>query len=171
MTDPRTTHLNHLTLNTGHLARTPRSDVDRSIVRLLMPLARAGFGPVPGLSGWYLRSYTLDGALGETLPGVAYFGLFPQPEVVSLPAVWCVACWRAESAAMAWRRAAYLYRAYEASLARIGLWREPDPQPPAELPWLAVWMLPSIAHIDRDITMALGDLERCLAWTMRECSA
>ena len=40
--------------------------------------------------------------------------------------------------------------------------------PPRFRPWLSVLILPSIVTASRDIVELLGDLERCIAWTILE---
>ena len=44
-------NLAHLTLNTGHLRSSPRAEVTDETLTALLPLIRAGGGPIPGMAG------------------------------------------------------------------------------------------------------------------------
>ena len=164
------TALCHLTLNTGHLARTPRSEVPQAVVDRLLPLVDAGGGPIPGLDGWHLDlMFPLDDR-GARMDGAAYFQVAPEPGTSRRPVVMAVACWRPELAASAWTQAVAGYTAMRSSLIASSLWLEPPDSPPASLPWIAAWLTPFIALADAE-TMAFGDLERCLVWALADAHA
>lgn len=155
--------LHHRTLNTGHVANTPRADAAQPVIDQLLPLVDAGGGPVPGLPGWHVAVIR-----SPDQPGAAFFQLAQAPGLTRTPAVMAVACWRRPDHRVAWEQAVLGYRALHGPLSSLGLWHPPPPSPPPALPWLAVWLTPHLATIDPADLAALGDLERCVAWALAE---
>lgn len=152
-------YLHHLTLSTGHLARTAREDVAPEVTALLAPwlvgLVQTGkVAPLPAssLSAYSAQALVQDGALvvtvyaptGPHAPGKPHAG--PGTPLVTL------------GVAQRSRQAAGLWDALTGAFpARAGL------QMPST-PWVAVATHPAmLAH--RDAVEWLGDFERCIAWS------
>ncbi|TDH61198.1 hypothetical protein E2C06_18350 [Dankookia rubra] len=157
--------ISHLTLNTGHLARTSRLDVAQGVIDQLLPLIDAEEGPVPCMPGWYLDFMFPRDSQGARLDGSGFFHIASEPGLSKLPAVLCVACWRVERQAEAWAHVLLDWQALHLALSGLGLWR-PAPSMPPALPWLAVWMTPAALMAGIENMMAFGDLERCVAWAI-----
>ena len=159
----------HLTCNTGHVAATPRGDVSAEVIDLLLPIVDGESGPVPGMPGWHISLFTPRAPDNHIVPGAGAFQIAPGPGLKALATVMCVTCWHADMNALAWEMVQGGYGSVKAPLKKAGLWKPLRPVPPP-LPWLAVWMFPTIALCDQHTVMALGDLERCFAWTMMEAA-
>lgn len=137
------TDLHHLTLTSGHLRRSPRSEVSDEIIAVLQPIVRSGGGelagleirmdpaPYPGGRAWTIGSTALPGAVS------------------------CVCCWSEQTAAAWWREAGAL----------LGLREAPISGPPP-LPWLAVMMRAAALTLPPAKLSMLGDAERCVAWCL-----
>ena len=159
------TPLSHLTLNTGHLARTARAEVGSDVVSYLLPIIDAEGGAVPGMPGWFLDFMFPIGQDGGRLDGGVFFQIADEPGTSKRPVVMAVAAWTEAMAGSAWEQAMLGYRAQQPALAAFGLWREPpDGTPP--LPWLAVWLTPFAGLADAQAMQAFGDLERCVVWAL-----
>lgn len=154
--------LNHLTLNTGHLRASPRSEVHGDVRRALRPIAETSGGPIPGLTGWYLH---LIHSVESGLDGSVYFQIARERGRSQRPVVQCMLCWQASEHEAAWNVAREGYTAHEPELRTMRLWRAPPPKPPT-VPWLAVWLTPFVVRVDPLTLCAFGDLERCVAWTL-----
>lgn len=147
--------LHHLTLNTGHTARTDlRAQVDlRAILPVLRPIIRAGGGPLPQVPGLTIQV--------PIVPAGAVFSLWhgPQPVVLNTLA------WNQASSASGWGplESIYLQIAEHPLAAALG---RDLPEIPAAVPWLATVILPAIATLDLPTIGMLGDLERCMAAVM-----
>ena len=138
-----TPSLAHLTMNTGDLVHSPRDQVLPATVAWLAPLVRAGKGEPAGIPFEVTRR-------GE---GTALF-------VIGRPAaVACGVCWAEDRAAAAWG-------AMLAVMGVQGVPAAPAGRPP--VPWLAVAFLPAMAALPPETLVKLGDMERCLAWTLIE---
>ena len=157
--------LHHLTLNTGHTATHHRSDIGQPAVDLLHPVLDAEGGPVPGMAGWHLGCFFPRDAEGRRLDGSAFFQIADEPGLSKVPAVMCIACWREHAAEDAWKQVRQTYGALREPLVAIGMWRAAPMRPPP-LPWLAVWLLPSIVFVGVQDMLAFGDLERCVAFAL-----
>lgn len=136
--------LQHVTMTTGNVVQSPRSGVQQGTLELLRPLLAAGRGVAAGIPFEVVRRQ----------PGSALL------TIGAPPAVLCGVCWDQERSADGW--AAMLAASHEAGMRSL----------PAELPavpWLAVVILPSgAALMSLETIMMLGDMERCLAWTLIE---
>lgn len=151
-------YINHLTLNTGHLARTSRGDVAASVTAHLAPwlqglvnTGKAAPLPVPALSEYSAQALLQDGGLVVTIyaPAGPYQPGKPHGGDV-MPLVTMGLAQRSRQAASLWEELC-----------------APLPSRPAvdmpATPWLAVIMHPTLpAH--RGAAEWLGDLERCIAW-------
>lgn len=135
--------LHHVTLNTGHLLISARSEVLPQTRAWLTPMLRAGKGAPAGIP-FEVTSRT---------DGTALFA------IGSPPAVLCATCWQADRSDDAWRAMLALMREQGMMQAPAG--------PPA-VPWLAVLMLPAMFGLPAETTMALADAERCVAWGLIE---
>ncbi|MBB2199777.1 hypothetical protein HLH44_20510 [Gluconacetobacter sp. 1c LMG 22058] len=161
------TKLTHLTLNTGHLTRTSREDVDQAVVDALLPIVDADGGPIPGIPGWYLDFMRpLNPDRSAPVNGAAFFQIADQPGRSPLPAVLAVACWKENMAPAAWKQIIQGYTALEPALRSAGIWRAPPPAHPRHTPWLVVALTPFIALADAENAKAFGDLERAVAWAL-----
>lgn len=151
-------YINHLTLNTGHLARTSRGDVAPHVTAILAPwlqglvnTGKAGPLPVPDLAEYSAQALVQDGSLVVTLyaPAGPYQPGKPHGGEV-MPLVTLGVAQRSRHAAPLW----------DALCAAVP--SRPKMDMPAT-PWLAVITYPSLpAH--RAAAEWLGDFERCIAW-------
>jgi hypothetical protein len=135
--------LQHVTMNTGHLVASPRDQVLPKTVRWLAPMVRKGRGAPAGIP------FTITNR-GE---GTALFRIGEPAGVL------CACCWVEDRSAEAWG-------AMLATMHEIGMTWAPDTRP--AVPWLAVLMLPGMAAMPVETVAQLGDMERCLAWTLIE---
>lgn len=161
------TDLHHITLNTGHIARTARSDVQAHIIDRLLPILDAEGGPVPGLPGWHLDLFFPLDDRGTPQPGAAFFQIADEPGTSKRPAVMAVACWMDAMQAQAWGQALASYHAMRPALQACDFWHDPPTKPPP-LPWLAICLTPWINAAPVSDVQAFGDLERCIAWGLTE---
>jgi len=146
----------HLTLNTGHVRESPRSEVGDDIVAALLPLVRAGGGPLPQPPG-YSVSFSRDGRNAiYTISASVDLGQVAQPA----PLVTCgLAVERPERV---WSLIGAL------AFMRAGLGGDHyGPARPATVPWLAV-LIHEPAVLAAEAMSWLGDAERCIAWTIIE---
>ena len=148
--------LYHLTLSTGDLRESPRSEVGPEAIAALRPLAGTEHGeriPVPGDCGlWMSRR--------SKIPGGAIVEIGAGDHVVILMGI----AWNQARADTMWGSLVDLVRA---SAARDGTLVAPVlRQPP--LPWCCVLLGRPQAALPPSIAMMLGDLERCIAWTLIE---
>jgi hypothetical protein len=151
--------LAHLTLNTGHVRQSRRSEVAYSVIAALRPLIAAGGGPAPGMAGWYVDlmfPLALDGA---HKPGAAFFQIARQPGMSKAPAVMCIAAWSPELSVDAWRDTVAGY-----NMMRDAIDGLPAPEFAPPTPWLAAWLTPFTVDANPEMLMAIDDLERCVAW-------
>lgn len=155
--------LHHLTSTTGHLTRTSRSKVADDVIELLRPIVEAEGGQVPFTPEWHLDVWRLLED-GEPKPGAAVFQVARGPassDAGKRPYVMAVACWREELSAEAWQQAHQI-----ADMAPPN--NLPGEVPP--VPWLAVTMMPAIMLLPRERVLQIGDLERCVFWTLVEAA-
>lgn len=149
--------LNHITLSTGHIRRSPRAEVSGETLARVSPWLAALLEssqsaplPVSGLSDYAAIAQVFDGGLIVTISG-------PAPTSVPMDG-----------------KAPPLISMGVAKRSRHGeaLWAlmtgpvmppvHPGLQRPGE-PWAAVAIWPTIA-LHPDALEWLGDLERCIAW-------
>lgn len=140
------THIEHLTLTTGHTRSSPRSEVADDIVEILKPLVASGAG-VLGDTGW---SFGMEHG-----PGSCCYVIFHGSHRIAT----CYLAWTPEGAAAVWPLAASLANETGA---------DTPPGPPAHVAWLAVILMPEVMNVSLDVIMEAGDLERCIAWTVIE---
>ncbi len=151
-------HINHITLNTGHLARSERAEVNDATLDVLVPwLAEAESTgahvplPVAALSHYSAQVIMQSGALIVTIYGPAGPHNVGSPHVGDpLPLITMGVAQRSRQGAPLWSQLV------DAFGARSGL------QKPAE-PWCAVAIHPGIGAYS-DTAHWIGDLERCIAW-------
>lgn len=151
-------YITHLTLNTGHTARTPRSDVSASVTKLLADWLPATVNsgrvhalPVPELSHFSAQVSMEDGGLvvtvsaplGPHTPGQVHAGQ-------TIPLVTFGVAQRSRQGALLW---AMLLQSFGA---------KPGLQAPVT-PWCAVALHPSLGAYTEPVDW-LGDFERCVAW-------
>lgn len=142
------THIEHLTLTTGHTRSSPRSEVADDIVEVLKPLVASGAG-VLGDTGWSF------GVKYGPAPGSACFIIINGSHRIATSYV----AWTPEGAAAVWPLAARM-------AGKTGA--DTPPSPPGRVPWLAVILMPDVINVSLNIIMEAGDLERCIAWTVIE---
>lgn len=158
-----TTRLHHLTLTTGHVARTTRAEVRSAVIMSLAPLAQSGGGTVPCF-GWNVEVRRPQPHSTEALcNGAASFIVHDavRAPLMPSPLVRCVVCWQAERSNDAWDLAKQA--AQDSRLPTTASIRQPR-----EVPWLAVMLCPGIMDLSPVAIAALGDFERCFAWTLIE---
>lgn len=162
-----TEHLTHLTLNTGHTARTTRPETSQAVLDSLRPSIKAEGGPIPGLDGWYFDLFRPLDQAGQPSGGAAYFQIADEPGLSKRPAIVAVACWSPDLSLEAWNLLIGGYNAMRETLRQIHLWR-PIPTTIPSTPWLAVYLTPFISLADIETAQMFGDIERCLAWGLME---
>lgn len=151
-------YLNHITLSTGHTARTSRADVYPSVTKLLadwLPTAinsgKAHALPVPELSHISAQVFVQDGALVVTVSAPVGPHTHGKPHTgKTMPLVTFGVAQRSRQGAPLWDM---LIKAFD-SLAGLV---QPD------TPYCAVAIHPSIAAYKGPIDW-LGDFERSAAW-------
>ena len=155
-------YINHLTLPTGHKARTSRADVADDVLAIVAPWLQSIVGtgqklplPVQTLSHFAAVAYVQDGGLVVTVYGPSGPQLHGQPASADIPLVTFGVAQRSRHSEPLW---AMLLANFEhpAGIKQPGT------------PWCAVVMHPSImAHADA--IGWLADFERCvaLAWITR----
>lgn len=142
------TTLLHLTLNTGDVRESPRSEVCDDVIALLRPLITAGGGRLPGFAVAYTVELWRHGR-------EAIFTIWTPDHAPIL------------TGGLAQDDPAPVWAALQPLL--DPRWsRGPHAPMPPTTPWLAVVLLPSAAATPRNDLMAFGDFERCLAWTVIE---
>lgn len=144
--DLKPTHIEHMTLTTGHTRSSPRSEVADDVVEILKPLVASGVG-VLGDTGW---SFGIMYGHGSCC-----FIIFHGSHRIAT----CYVAWTPEGTAAVWPLAASLADKTGA---------DTPPGPPGRVPWLAVILMPEVMNVSLDIIMEAGDLERCIAWTVIE---
>lgn len=148
--------MHHLTMASGHGRWSRKSEVHQRAIAWIQPVLRAGLGVLPG-SDWYLRS------LPAGTPGGAAFELH-HGAPRELGGRWMSSCylaWTDKAAQKMWAAA----RANR-SLVSPGLKR------PAATPWLATATMPeALFPLDHELMFQLGDLERCVGWTILDAVA
>lgn len=151
-------YLNHITINTGHIARTSRADVAPEVTKLLadwlpstINSGKAHPLPAPELSHFSAQVFVQDGALvvtvsapvGPHTPGKPHAGM-------AMPLVTFGVAQRSRQGAPLWDM---LGKAFGC---KTGV-KQPD------APFCAVAIHPSIAAYAGPVEW-LGDFERCAAW-------
>jgi hypothetical protein len=149
----QTPDLQHLTLNTGHLRSSPRSEVGVAALTALRPLVRAGGGLLPGLADFRVEIAHYDKA------GAALWTVSRGPEPLATSA--CGWVGGPASAVWAQLEASYLKLTDTAVGRDVGAAFAPEPS----LPWLATLLWPSIVVYPASAPW-LADFNRCLAWTL-----
>ena len=151
-------YINHITLTSGHLARTPLSDVSPAVTHLLaawlvgvVNTGRSHPLPLPELSHFTVRAFVESGSLvvsvyaphGPHEQGKPYEG--PDMPLITL------------GVARRSRQGADLWAKMIKSFATMPGLERPG------APWCAVAIHPSMAMYRGPVEW-LGDFERCLAW-------
>lgn len=138
--------LHHYTVQTGHLTLQARGEIDQKALDFLAPMILSpGTHPLPGTT---IKLDIPVGNMGQT-SGVGSFRLLNAADV---PVALAMLAWRASAeAGVIWGTC---------------LPNTPMPDAPAGYPWLAIVIMPGIAALSRDDTLMLGDIERCVAWSI-----
>jgi hypothetical protein len=157
--------LYHLTLNSGHVSQTARSEVADSVIELLGPIIEAEGGWIPSMRGWYLDfMFPLEPSTRERMDGGAYFQIAREPDMSKRPIVGAIAAWSTAQSDIAWD---LVKQGYEPLRGLLGPTAKPVPIKPPPLPWLAVWLTAHVLSVTDHVELAaFGDLERCVAWTL-----
>ncbi len=151
-------HINHITLNTGHLARTSRADVRDDVLAIMAPWLQSAVDsgaivplPVPALSHFSGRALVQDGGLVLTVYGPAGPHQVGRSHLgATMPLITLGVAKRSRHGAALWQMMVDAFDAHRAT------------RMPAE-PWIAVALHASIAAYP-DSAEWLGDFERCVAW-------
>lgn len=141
----------HLTLNTGHCRRSPRSEVSDPAIRALAPLIESGRGPLPINTSYICTIARTEGMASFDLSG------FSGPVIVGVVSA------REERAREAWNLALEFYAKHFRGFPRATM--------PPRAPWLAVALLPGLRAEranEREDERWMADFERCLAWALIE---
>lgn len=152
MADPT---LYHLTVNTGHVALTQRSDVANDVIEIMQSLLPSEHRPegyhwtkLPGPVEWWLRTDPTPTS------GWALFVISPRPDSDSpFGYARCVGVWDESKSIEAWDH----------------VWGGPEAVP--TVPWLAIVLGDHAADLPLDAISMLGDLERCVFWTLADLAA
>lgn len=143
------TYLNHITLTSGHLARTSRAGVTEETIEALAPWLERALesevpvplpGPLGSRDGFSAVAYTADGALVCTV-----YDPTNQPLVTF-------------GVAARSRHASELWALLVAQFGAVAGLKMPS------TPWCAVAIHPAFA-MQRGTSAWIGDFERCVAWT------
>ena len=154
----RLDYLNHVTLNTGHVRRSPRSEVsDEILVELAPALARArvwGRAKLPNFPGYFV-------SVDQEWIGGSAFTLSKR----RLPVVRCVV---ATDTASAWQGRAWLVAqgavaAQHVELPWLGVWLTPDMLDALKV--LGVWLTPDMLDALKVLDW-LDDVQRSIAWAI-----
>lgn len=160
--------LHHYTVNTGHTATTTREEVIDQTIEFLRPIVAREGGPLtlpdPGnLDIWWIDIWRPFAVGGSALPGAAVFQVARGPagtDEGARPFVMAVACWDQDRARDAWQQLGAIAQT------TAGVPDVPGEAPAA--PFLAVVLMPHIGTLTPGQAGVLGDLERCLFWTLAE---
>lgn len=133
------------------------------MIALLAPLISTGGGAIPGPLPWYLDLWWPLTGQGERTPGAAVYQIAPgraDTPAGKAPYIMAVACWREDASAAARLQAVTLAAQMPPPRILGGM--------PLPVPWLAVAVLPMAMTLSPGDLLALGDLERCVFWTLWE---
>lgn len=143
-------YINHITISTGHIARTSRADVGDDVIDLLAPWLNKMINtgvvdpfPVDGMGNYSAKAYTHAGGLFMTV----YNG--------DVPLVTFAVAKRSRQSKPVWDR---LLKSFQ-HITDIKV-------PP--VPWCAVAVHGTSILVDQEALSWLGDFERCVAWTWIE---
>lgn len=151
-------YLNHITLSTGHNARTSRADVSPTVTQLLanwlpgiINSERAHALLIPELSHFSVQAFVQEGGLVVTVSAPVGPHQQGQPFAgKTMPLVTFGVAQRSRQGALLWDMLTSAFGSV-AGLQQPGT------------PWCAVAVHPSIAAYDGPVDW-LGDFERCVAW-------
>lgn len=160
----------HVTMNTGHVRRSPRSEVSDGVIEMMLPLVdRALKGehvPIPG--DLEPPGCTMTGGASGRCMSLLVAGAplsqeaFPQAPVGKpVPIVEVGVAEHSRCGAKLWRA---LHEMARNTGTRVST--SEDRCPPE--PWVAALLLSPGAAIYSDAMQWLGDFERCVAWTWIE---
>lgn len=151
-------YINHITLHTGHLARTQRADVAPEVTALLAPwlqsITNSGQAhplPVPELAHISAQAFVQDGGLVVTVSAPV------GPHVPGKPHEGAVAPLVTLGVAQRSRHGSALWALLTNTFGAAAGLQEPG------APWLALALHPSAAAYTGALDW-LGDFERCVAW-------
>lgn len=144
-------HINHLTINTGHVRRSPKSEAPDDVTRRLLPTILAA------LKGSRVKVTGTDctmtaGATGTAL-SVAVYGR-PVNETENPLILFTVATDK-ESSKIAWDGLWHVAPGMVPGIQKIDI-------PPAP-PWISVLVCAGFM-MELDFASMAGDFERCVAW-------
>lgn len=148
----RVKYINHITLSTGHTARTSRADVTDDTITALRPWLKAAMD--------YVDPYQLPGPLGARdgfvmAASVTHGGLICHVgQIDDGPLVTFGIAERSRQSGELWAWLCAQYGSREALAA------------PAT-PWCAVALRPAYM-LQHGVSAWIGDFERCIAWTWLE---
>lgn len=152
------TFINHITINTGHVARTKRADVAPEVTQLLADWLPSTINsgkthalPVPSISHFSAQAFVQDGGLVVTV--VAPVGPHQQGQPHAGKTMPLVTFGVAQRS----RQGTALWGMLTSAFGSVTGLQQPG------TPWCAVAVHPSIAAYDGPVDW-LGDFERCGAW-------
>lgn len=150
--------LYHLTVNTGDVYMSPRSEAGDRTVKLLTSATEIGTWELPGpFKDYVVATSPMPTGCG---PG---FAVYRKPDI---PLVVCAMAIKPSQHAPTWKYVEHLYFKFTDTpeVARMD-WE--SPHEPTELPWLAAILTGLPEHI-AEAAEWLGDFERCMAWAFIE---
>lgn len=137
-------YVHHVTLDTGHVRQSPRSEVSDDAVAMLQPLLeRVLSGEHVPIAGLTMNGTAEDGACIVTL------------SQTGVPVVTIGIASHSRGGALLWP---VLHQSSPLAAPRTS----PEQIPPE--PWCATRLQPGVVLITLDELLMLGDIERCLAW-------
>lgn len=150
-------YLWHVTLNTGHGRRSPRSEVTPAAIEAVgrnldEALAAGTFIPLVGPSGYLLKADAVGASLMASVAA--------ERDGKPMPLVTFGVALKARNAPRLWR---LLHDVEEYDFAT-------DPEVVAKPPWCAVRLYDTIG-LDMAAMAWLGDFERCVSWAWIERDA
>lgn len=149
---PEQKFIEHVTLSTGHVRRSPRSEVADEIVGMLVPHIEAIKGGAK-VALFEDEPYQINGVISGQWAAITLWR-------EDAPLLTVGVCWHSRSSRKVWQR---LHVNYE------GPYLATDPKNPPPIPWCA-------ARIEKagfllGLPEWAGDFERCMAWALIEGKA
>ena len=152
--------LYHLTVTTGHVHESARSEIAQHAIDKPLPVIDNEYGEFPGV-GLAVDLYRpLDEVTRRPQDGAIIFHI----QSLDGKSIYVVGfgAWNETMSEATWEAVR--------EQARVAKVLGPIPADPPRVPWLAVMLTINIIELDKDRTLLLGDMERCLFWAAVEAS-
>ena len=151
--------LHRLVMMTGHVDESGRLDLPSDVIAHLQSIVGSAQGSImPDLFIAVERPVLSEAPL-LMQDGAALVRVWQGDDRAGLALAQCVVCWQVGMAETAWRMALELQH-------NEGLPLAAHPRQPVHVPWFAVVIPPTIAGAKQGVIGILGDVGRCIAWTL-----